>query len=255
MGTLSFNDSATEIAKEASVAEVTLCSPSQPFFHENGLGESVKFVPTPNDILSPSYILPKDHQWFYMHASFGKNLQAQEELLRLGIFSYIPYQTLRGVSSDGDETFIRKPIFKSYLFVLSSLETLKLLANNQESPYTLPYLHFVYNHAEKNPYGGSTRMVVSHKAMTNFIRLAEFNTSKVHSVDESKVHFVEGEPVRIIDGVFKGIEGRVARIHNQTTVVVTLSGIISMTTAYIPKGFMQPISKDVQEENNHDQNK
>lgn len=252
METLSFNGSATDIAPGVEVAEITLSSPSQSFFENARLGEPVEYVPTPREVISSSYILPKDYQWFYMHASFGKNLQAQEELSRFGIFSYIPYETIRGVSSDGKTTFIRKPIFKSYLFVLSSLEKIKLFANNLNSEYSIPYLHFVYNHADKNEYGASTRMIVPHRSMVSFIRLAEFRTSKVHSVDEKKVRFLEGDPVRIIDGVFKGIEGRVARIHNQTTVVVTLEGIISMTTAYIPKGFMEPIKEESPEENSND---
>lgn len=246
METLSINSSTTKIAEDANSAEVTLGSPPQPDINVFTLGESVKNVPTPTDIISANYSPPPDYEWFFMFTGYRKNTLAHERLQKEGIFSYIPYETLRGISSDGKKTLTRKPIFSSYIFVFAPLDLIKLYTNTSQSEYSFPYLHFVYNRTLKNEYGLNVRMTISHKAMVNFMRLAEFNTYKVHSVDEKKVHFVKDEPVRIIDGVFKGIEGRVARIHNQTTVVVTLEGIASMTTAYIPKQFMQSLSPQTQ---------
>lgn len=242
METLSLNGSATKIAEKANRAEVTLGSPSQPDIDMFTLGESVKNVLSPTDIISADYVPPPNHEWFFMFTGYRKNTLAQERLQNEGIFSYIPYETIKGFSSDGKRKLTRKPIFSSYIFVFAPLDLIKLYTNTSQSEHSLPFLHFVYNRTLKNEYGLNVRMTISHKAMVNFMRLAEFDTYKVHSVDEKKVHFVKDEPVRITEGVFKGIEGRVARIHNQTTVVVTLEGIASMTTAYIPKQFMESIS-------------
>lgn len=244
METLPINCSATEITEEVNEAEVTLNSSAQSGIEESRSGVPVENVPTPQDVISEDFQPPHDHQWFFMNAAYGRNKLAQEELAKEGIFSYIPYETLKGESSDGKKTLTRRPVFTSYLFVLAPLDVVKAFVNNSQSTHSLPYLHFVYNHAKKDQYGRSVRMVIPHKPMINFIRLAEFDTYKVHSVDVNRVRFVKDEPVRIIDGVFKGIEGRVARIHNQTTVVVTLNGIVSMTTAYIPKIYMEPLTEE-----------
>ena len=48
----------------------------------------------------------------------------------------------------------------------------------------------------------------------------------------------QGDFVRIIEGPFKGIEGRVTKITGQKRVIVELPGLCSVATAYIPKVFL-----------------
>lgn len=54
-------------------------------------------------------------------------------------------------------------------------------------------------------------------------------------------HYRNGDLVRIIEGDFKGIVGRVARVAGQQRVVVELDGICMVTTAYIPSAFIKKI--------------
>ena len=44
--------------------------------------------------------------------------------------------------------------------------------------------------------------------------------------------------VKVIGGEFKGVTGRVARIAGQQRVVVEISGLCLVATAYIPNGFL-----------------
>jgi transcription antitermination factor NusG len=60
-------------------------------------------------------------------------------------------------------------------------------------------------------------------------------------VDPSQCHYKSGENVRIIDGPFIGVEGRVARVAGQQRVVVSLSNIGLIATAYIPSAFIEVI--------------
>jgi transcription antitermination factor NusG len=43
----------------------------------------------------------------------------------------------------------------------------------------------------------------------------------------------------VIDGPFKGIEGKIARIAGQQRVVVSISSIGLISTAYIPTAFIR----------------
>lgn len=45
--------------------------------------------------------------------------------------------------------------------------------------------------------------------------------------------------VKVIDGEFKGVTGRVARIAGQQRVVVEISGLCLVATAYIPTDFIK----------------
>ena len=78
--------------------------------------------------------------------------------------------------------------------------------------------------------------------MENFI-IATCNSSEhLMFVDESQCHFKGGEIVKVIEGLFKGVEGRVARVSGQQRVIVTLSQVGLVSTAYVPTAFLTVIS-------------
>jgi transcription antitermination factor NusG len=80
--------------------------------------------------------------------------------------------------------------------------------------------------------------------MENFV-LATCNMNKhLLFVQPSQCHFKGGEQVRIIDGPFTGVEGRVARVAGQQRVVISLSSIGLISTAYIPTAFLRPIDQE-----------
>ena len=87
---------------------------------------------------------------------------------------------------------------------------------------------------KKNP-----PLTVSHKEMENFI-IATCNSSEhLKFIDESQCHFKGGDTVMVIDGPFKGTEGRVARGSGQQWVVLSLSNVGLISTAYIPTAFLR----------------
>ena len=51
--------------------------------------------------------------------------------------------------------------------------------------------------------------------------------------------FQAGQTVRVIDGVFKGVVGKVARYHGQQRVAVVIDGLLTVATAYVPSAFLE----------------
>lgn len=51
--------------------------------------------------------------------------------------------------------------------------------------------------------------------------------------------FKEGELVKVMEGVFKGVVGRVARWHGQQRVAVMVDGLVTVVTAYVPSAFLK----------------
>ena len=84
--------------------------------------------------------------------------------------------------------------------------------------------------------------------MENFIIATCNNSEHLKFVEEGQCHFKGGETVRIIDGMFKGVEGRVARVSGQQRVVVSISNVGLVSTAYIPTAFIQIMDPIVNEE-------
>ena len=53
--------------------------------------------------------------------------------------------------------------------------------------------------------------------------------------------FQAGQTVRVIDGVFKGVIGRVARCQGQQRVGVVVDELVTVVTAYVPSAFLEKI--------------
>lgn len=55
--------------------------------------------------------------------------------------------------------------------------------------------------------------------------------------------FEKGQFVKVIDGVFKGVIGRVARWQGQQRVGVVIDDLVTVVTAYIPNAFIEIVKK------------
>lgn len=103
------------------------------------------------------------------------------------------------------------PILKYYLDKTRPKET-----NGKHPPLTIPF-----------------------DAMTNFIKATSTESDHVRVVSNEQCHYKSGDIVKVIDGEFKGVTGRVARIAGQQRVVVEIAGLCMVATAYIPSAFLE----------------
>ena len=51
--------------------------------------------------------------------------------------------------------------------------------------------------------------------------------------------FLKGQRVIVKEGIFTGVEGVVARFMGQQRVGITIEGLFTMTTAYVPTAFLE----------------
>ena len=77
--------------------------------------------------------------------------------------------------------------------------------------------------------------------MINFIKATSTDSEHVRIVTEEQCHYKSGDIVRVIAGDFKGVVGKVARVAGQQRVVVDISGLCLVATAYIPTDFLEII--------------
>ena len=57
-------------------------------------------------------------------------------------------------------------------------------------------------------------------------------------MSSEQCHYKSGDIVKVIAGEFEGVTGKVARIAGQQRVVVEISGLCLVATAYIPTDFI-----------------
>ena len=191
-------------------------------------GVSVRYVPT------------HEKNWYVFRASYGREDKASDFIVEDGAFVYIAKRYTRKTVK-GKQKKVLESLIPNLLFVYTTED--KAEEYIRETP-AISYLSYYYNHFEKNAEGKNPPLIVSCKEMENFI-LATYNKSEhLKLVNESQCHYKGGEMVTIIDGPFKGVEGKVARVLGQQRVVISLTNIGLISTAYIPTAFLQKLDSE-----------
>ena len=186
-------------------------------------GVSVRYVPTP------------DKSWYVFRASYGREDKASDYIVEDGTYVYIAKRYARK-SVNGKQKKVLETLIPNLLFVYATEEKAEEYVKNTPA---LSFVTYYYNHFKQNDEKKNPPLTISYKEMENFI-IATCNKSEhLKFVDEGLCHFKGGEIVKITDGSFKGVEGRVARVSGQQRVIVTLTNVGLVATAYIPTAFIQ----------------
>jgi transcription antitermination factor NusG len=210
---------------EAKPPSVRLAPDTIPEAKSSKTGVSVRYVPDRNK------------SWYVFRASYGRENKALDYIVEDGTFVYIAKRYARK-TVNGKQKKVLETLIPNLLFVYTNEEKADEYIKNTPA---LSYLTYYYNHFELDDDQKNPPLTVSCKEMENFI-IATCNKSEhLKFVDESQCHFKGGEIVKITDGNFKGVEGRVARVSGQQRVIVTLTNVGLVSTAYIPTAFIQII--------------
>ena len=189
--------------------------------------------------LSNVYSQPEEHgekRWYVIRATYNRERKGYEYILSLGFEAFLPIQK-KVVTIDGKEETKEQTLIPNLIFVRTDASGLLELLRGK---FRQHYLNFCYDRTHKDDRGRDLWLSIPDIQMANFIRLTSIDNDHIMIVEPERVHYKSGDDVRIIDGVFKGITGRVARVSGQTRVVVSIEGVCSVATAYIPNAFLAP---------------
>ena len=211
---------------EANPPSIRLTPDSIPEAKSSKTGVSVRYVPDDNK------------KWYVFRASYGREDKAADYIIEDGTFVYIAKKYVRK-SVNGKQKRVLETLIPNLLFVYTDQHTAEQYIKSTPALSFLSfyYNHFAYNAVQKNP-----PLTVSCKEMENFIFATCNNSEHLMFVDENQCHFKGGEIVRVKEGPFKGVNGKVARVSGQQRVIITLSQVGLISTAYIPSAFIETIA-------------
>ena len=185
-------------------------------------GVSVEYVPNPN------------HEWFVVRASYGREQKASDYMVDHGTLTFLPRHIVNRMVN-GKRVRVEEPLVPNILFAYTSRE--KADEYVKDTPQ-LSFLTYYYDHFRLEE-GKNPPLVVPNIEMRNFVLATTANSAHVRVVQPDQCHFKSGDIVKVIDGPFVGVRGRVARVAGQQRVVVTVKGLCSVATAYVPSAFLQ----------------
>lgn len=224
MDTLSNVTFPGEEAKSPSVGVTSVILPEA----TTQKGVSVEYVPSP------------ERQWYVLRTKFGRENLAADYMIEHGTYVYVAQQRTKERDKDGHLHNALRVLTPNILFAhLTQAEAQRYVKETPELHYlTYYYNHFMIGLDYKNP-----PLTIPQRQMINFIRATSSQSEHIRVVDPDRVRLLrEGAMVRVVDGDYKGVEGRVARIAGQQRLIVSLpNGLVTIATAYIPTAFFKEI--------------
>ncbi|MCR4809222.1 MAG: UpxY family transcription antiterminator [Prevotella sp.] len=187
--------------------------------------------------VSVEYAHDPNKNWYVVRASYGRERRAHDYIVEDGTYTYLPMHLVYKVK---DEKRIRteEVLVPNILFIYATREKADEYV---KATAQLDYLTYYYDHFNTDN-GKNPPLVVPGNEMYNFMLATCTDSEHVRMVSADQCHFKRGDTVRVIGGPFIGVEGRVARVAGQQRVIVTINGLCSVATAYVPTAFLETIN-------------
>lgn len=170
-------------------------------------------------------------KWWCIRVTYNRELKVKAELETLGIEYFLPmkYQdfVVRGKR-------VRKLVPAIHNLIFINCTKSRMISYKEET--TLP-IRYIMNNETHRP------TVIPEQQMKNFMAVAGNYEEPIVYLDYNTATLKRGTRVRITGGIFNGIEGEFVRIAGDRRVVVTITGIAAIATAFIHPSLIQKLNQ------------
>jgi transcription antitermination factor NusG len=187
--------------------------------------------------VSSDYVQKANHEWFVLRVTYNRTQKAHGIISTSDVQSYMPmhYVIKKEI---GKKKQILQPLLPNLLFVYATREVVNSIIKKKDED--TPILKYYLDKTKPKEINGKhPPLTIPFDAMINFIKATSTESDHVRIVSNEQCHYKSGDIVKVIDGEFKGVTGRVARITGQQRVVVEIVGLCMVATAYIPSAFLE----------------
>ena len=199
-------------------------------------------VSTKNALLATKPKAPREADiphWYALRTTYGREKKAYDYMTAKGITAFYPTTNVVKLIK-GKRKVVTESRLPNIFFAYGTEEQLKSFVYDNVN---LPFLRFYYRHVHVGRRIEKIPMIVPDYQMESLkiICAADADNTIVSLGEVPK--FEKGQLVKVIDGVFKGVVGRVARWQGQQRVGVCIEEIGTIATAYIPNAFIEIVKK------------
>ena len=173
--------------------------------------------------------------WYALRTTYGREKKAYDYMTAKGITAFYPTtDTVKLIK--GKRKVVTVSRLPNIFFAYGTEEQLKSFVYDNVN---LPFLRFYYRHIHIGHRIDKTPLIVPNYQMESLkiICAADADNTIVSLGEVPK--FEKGQLVKVIDGVFKGVIGRVARWQGQQRVGVVVEDLVTVVTAYVPSAFLE----------------
>ena len=174
--------------------------------------------------------------WYAMRTTYGRERKAYDFIVSNGGTAFLPTLFLEKTIK-GKKELVEVSRIPNIFFVYGSEDEVKQYAYDNVH---LPFLRFYYEQHYEGVKIIKEPLIVPERQIQSLKILCSAEAEDIRIVPEEMVpKFMEGDIVAIVEGEFKGIEGRVARWHGQQRVAIIIEGLCTIATAYVPSAYLE----------------
>ena len=198
-------------------------------------GVSTRNVPSANELPTIKRAKNTPH-WYALRVTYGREKKAYDYLVGKNVEAYYPtIKTVKVV--DGNRKTIEESRLPNIFFARGTEEEIKSFVYDNVN---LPHLRFYYRHTHEGARLIKEPLIVPDYQIEG-LKIICTSEADILIVPPEIQKFQAGQTVRVIDGVFKGVIGKVARYHGQQRVAIIIDGLLTIASAYVPSAFLEKI--------------
>ena len=198
-------------------------------------GVSTRNVPSANELPTIKRAKNTPH-WYALRTTYGREKKAYDYLVSNNVKAFYPtIKTVKVV--DGNRKTIEESRLPNIFFARGTEEEIKSFVYDNVN---LPHLRFYYRHTHEGARLIKEPLIVPDYQIEG-LKIICTSEADILIVPPEIQKFQAGQTVRVIDGVFKGVIGKVARYHGQQRVAIIIDGLLTIASAYVPSAFLEQI--------------
>ena len=175
--------------------------------------------------------------WYALRVTYGREKKAYDYLVGKHVEAYYP--TIKTVKEvDGKRKTVEESRLPNIFFARGTEEEIKSFVYDNVN---LPHLRFYYRHTHEGARLIKEPLIVPDYQIEGLKIICASEAEDVIIVPPEIQKFQAGQTVRVIDGVFTGVIGKVARYHGQQRVAIIIDGLLTIASAYVPSAFLEQI--------------
>ena len=199
-------------------------------------GVSTRNVPSANELPTIKRARNTPH-WYALRVTYGREKKAYDYLVGKNVEAFYPtIKTVKVV--DGNRKTIEESRLPNIFFARGTEEEIKSFVYDNVN---LPHLRFYYRHTHEGARLIKEPLIVPDYQIEGLRIICASEEEDVIIVTPEIQKFQAGQTVRVIDGVFKGVIGKVARYRGQQRVAIIIDGLLTIASAYVPSAFLEQI--------------
>ena len=210
-------------------------------------GTKPRYVGFASNIIPESKNLPKgvssnfvplaNHYWFVFRVTYNQVAKASNAFNEKQIITYFP-QHYVWKNRNGKKKRVLAPLLPNFIFAYTTRNKADNMVRN--NLWTSTFIKYYLDKTkERESNGFHPPLTIGFNEMMNFILATNSENEHIMTVTSEMCHFKSGDTVKVIDGDFKGVIGRVARVAGQQRVIIEIEGLCMIATAYVPSAFIE----------------